>query len=77
MLAAAQQAAGGSAKLAAIKDFVESAEVVGKGRFQFEADAASERDRRDEIRRTTTSTPIGLSIRTRVSATCDVSRSCT
>jgi hypothetical protein len=38
-------------------DFVESSEVVGKGRFQFEANAASERDRRDGIRRTTTSTP--------------------
>jgi hypothetical protein len=38
-------------------DFVESSEVVGKGRFQFEADVVSERDRRNSARVTTTSTP--------------------
>jgi hypothetical protein len=38
-------------------DFVESSEVVGKGRFQFEADVVSERDRRNAARVTTTSTP--------------------
>jgi len=38
-------------------DFVESSEVVGRGRFQFEANIASERDRRHAMRRTTTSTP--------------------
>jgi len=38
-------------------DFVESSEVVGKGRFQFEADVVSERDRRNSTHVTTTSTP--------------------
>jgi len=38
-------------------DFVESSEVVGKGRFQFEADVVAERDRRDSTRLTTLSTP--------------------
>ena len=38
-------------------DFVESSEVVGKGRFQFEADVVSERGRRDPVHRTTLSTP--------------------
>ena len=38
-------------------DFVESSEVVGKGRFQFEADVVSERDRRNSAHVTTTSTP--------------------
>mgnify|MGYP003353933713 FL=1 len=28
-------------------DFVESSEVVGKGRFQFESDVMAERDRRN------------------------------
>lgn len=38
-------------------DFVESSEVVGKGRFQFETDVVSERDRRSSVRRTTFGTP--------------------
>jgi hypothetical protein len=38
-------------------DFVESSEVVGKGRFQFETDVVAERDRRDSTRLTTLSTP--------------------
>src|SRR5947208_1578529 len=37
-------------------DFVESSEVVGKGRTQLEVDVVSERDRRELVRRTT-STP--------------------
>ena len=37
-------------------DFVESSEVVAKGRTQLEVDVVSERDRRDLVRRTT-STP--------------------
>jgi len=38
-------------------DFVESSEVVGKGRFQFEADFVAERDRRNSMQLTTLSTP--------------------
>jgi hypothetical protein len=38
-------------------DFVESSEVVGQGRFQFEADVVAERDRRHSTRRTTLGTP--------------------
>lgn len=38
-------------------DFVESSEVVGKGRFQFEADVVAQRDRRNSTRNTTLSTP--------------------
>jgi hypothetical protein len=38
-------------------DFVESSEAVGKDRFQFEAGAASERDRGGPAGRTSTSTP--------------------
>jgi hypothetical protein len=38
-------------------DFVESSEVVGKGRFQFEADFTYERDHRNPARVTTFSTP--------------------
>ena len=38
-------------------DFVESSEVVGKGRFQFEADVVAERDRRSPARITTLGTP--------------------
>jgi len=38
-------------------DFVESSEVVGKGRFQFETDVVAERDRRDSTRLTTLGTP--------------------
>ena len=43
-------------------DFVESSEVVGKGRFQFEADWSSERNRRDPAHRTTLSTPTLLKL---------------
>ena len=38
-------------------DFVESTEVVGKGRFQFETDFALERDRRNDETTRTFSTP--------------------
>ena len=38
-------------------DFVESSEVVGKARFQYEADVMSERDHRNSSRSTRTSTP--------------------
>jgi hypothetical protein len=38
-------------------DFVESTEVVGKGRFQFETDFSLERDRRNDERTRTFSTP--------------------
>lgn len=38
-------------------DFVESSEVVGKERFQFEAGVVSERDRRSASRGTTAGTP--------------------
>ncbi len=38
-------------------DFVESSEVVGNGRFQFEFDVVTERDRRNAVRATTLSTP--------------------
>ena len=38
-------------------DFVESSEVVGKGRFQFETDVVLERDGRRSARLTTLSTP--------------------
>jgi hypothetical protein len=38
-------------------DFVESSEVVGKGRFQFETDFTFERDHRNPARVTTFSTP--------------------
>jgi hypothetical protein len=37
-------------------DFVESSEAVGRGRFQFEANLVSERDRRRDITRTSTPT---------------------
>src|SRR3954471_8795564 len=38
-------------------DFVESSEVVGTGRFQFEADAQAERDQRKSKRITSLGTP--------------------
>ena len=38
-------------------DFVESSEVVGEARFQYEADVMSERDHRNSLRLTRTSTP--------------------
>lgn len=38
-------------------DFVESSEVVGKGRFQFETDVVTERDHRNPAHITTLSTP--------------------
>ena len=38
-------------------DFVESSEVVGEARFQYEADVMSERDHRNSSRLTRTSTP--------------------
>ena len=41
-------------------DFVESSEVVGEARFQYEANAVSERDHRNSSRVTRTSTPILL-----------------
>jgi hypothetical protein len=41
-------------------DFVESSEVVGEARFQYEANVMSERDHRNSSRVTRTSTPILL-----------------
>ncbi len=41
-------------------DFVESSEVVGKGRAQFEADAVADRDTRGAARITTLSAPVLL-----------------
>jgi hypothetical protein len=38
-------------------DFVESSEVIGKHRFQYEADVVSQRDRRPQTAGETTSTP--------------------
>ena len=38
-------------------DFVDSSEVVGKNRFQFEADLVADRNRRDPAHRRTISTP--------------------
>ena len=41
-------------------DFVDSSEVIGKGRFQYEADVVAQRDHRRSMAIDTTSTPILL-----------------